>query len=133
MQQVDVLIVGAGPAGLMCASTLSRAQISTVILESGGIHPDREAVEGLGGAGLYSDGSSRSILQARRSGSSDHPRCSSTRIARLTPHLDITASLVLSGVTIGLRSRRRRTDFGQKSTIRPCMLTSCRAWRPFPV
>jgi hypothetical protein len=56
MDRTDVVIIGAGPAGLMCAHILSKAAISAIVVDAGGVHPERNAVEGVGGAGLYSDG-----------------------------------------------------------------------------
>src|SRR5581483_1512876 len=58
----DVLIVGAGPAGLATADGLSGSRLSTLIIDSGKPLKQRDRysaediTQGVGGAGLFSDG-----------------------------------------------------------------------------
>ncbi|HHD11798.1 MAG TPA: FAD-dependent oxidoreductase [Deltaproteobacteria bacterium] len=56
----DIIIVGAGPAGIFCAYELSRKKKARVlIIEKGGDLPERrreELFNGWGGAGAFSDG-----------------------------------------------------------------------------
>ena len=58
----DVIVVGAGPAGLMCAVTLKRAGLDVSLIDKGLAceHRNRnwaeDCAEGVGGAGLFSDG-----------------------------------------------------------------------------
>src|SRR4051812_20411722 len=52
----DTVIIGGGPAGLACARVLADQGRSCLVLEMGERHPLRGPVNGLGGAGLYSDG-----------------------------------------------------------------------------
>jgi len=62
LQECDVLIIGAGPAGLAAAERLTGEGISSVVVDSGKAVADRDryasadAAEGIGGAGLFSDG-----------------------------------------------------------------------------
>ena len=59
---VEILIIGAGPAGLAAASCCLNEGINFVIIEQGDLLQDREAGNpidvnsGVGGAGLFSDG-----------------------------------------------------------------------------
>lgn len=53
---IDVAIIGAGPSGLMATKILNDNNISNVIIERGDNDPNRKIIEGVGGAGLYSDG-----------------------------------------------------------------------------
>lgn len=59
---VDVIVIGAGPAGLQAAATISRATERFLLVDAGRAiaHRDRHAagdiVAGVGGAGLFSDG-----------------------------------------------------------------------------
>ncbi|MFI1304994.1 FAD-binding protein [Streptomyces sioyaensis] len=59
---VDILVVGAGPAGLAAANRLSAERYSTLVVDAGKpvTDRDRDAPEdmsqGYGGAGLFSDG-----------------------------------------------------------------------------
>lgn len=55
-EKVDIAVVGAGPAGLLCARVLTDLGHRVVVLDAGGGLPTREAAQGIGGAGLYSDG-----------------------------------------------------------------------------
>jgi uncharacterized FAD-dependent dehydrogenase len=58
----DVLIIGAGPAGLAAGSACRQSNVSYRICEAGGRFEQRvrsessSLVQGIGGAGLYSDG-----------------------------------------------------------------------------
>ncbi|HEV2403349.1 MAG TPA: NAD(P)-binding protein [Candidatus Saccharimonadales bacterium] len=58
----DVLIVGAGPAGLATADGLSNSPLSTLVIDSGKSlggrdqHTPEDFTQGIGGAGLFSDG-----------------------------------------------------------------------------
>ncbi len=60
MREYDVIIVGAGPAGIFCAYELSKnGGLKVLILEKGGDLPERKREElfsGWGGAGAFSDG-----------------------------------------------------------------------------
>jgi uncharacterized FAD-dependent dehydrogenase len=59
---VDVVVIGAGPAGLAAAHRLAGTGLSTILLDAGKLVRDRdrnvpsEATAGIGGAGLFSDG-----------------------------------------------------------------------------
>ena len=58
----DVVVVGAGPAGLSAASSLRSLGIGCLVVEAGPPVPQRDqqnqdtVVQGVGGAGLFSDG-----------------------------------------------------------------------------
>lgn len=58
----DVIIVGAGPAGLSAARALRDSRLKTLVLEHGKTYTERDRhspydiSSGIGGAGLYSDG-----------------------------------------------------------------------------
>ena len=53
----DVILIGAGPAGLFAADKLSEKGISVLVIEGGGEPLKRKNVSfGIGGAGAYSDG-----------------------------------------------------------------------------
>lgn len=56
MEQAEVVVIGAGPTGLAAARVLSDRGHRALVLEAGSELPSRNAAEGLGGAGLYSDG-----------------------------------------------------------------------------
>lgn len=49
-------IVGAGPAGLLASQALKSQGVDHFLLEAGAIHPRLDPIQGVGGAGLYSDG-----------------------------------------------------------------------------
>lgn len=48
--------MGGGPAGLVAANVLAHHGIEHRVFESGTMHPNRGPIDGIGGAGLYSDG-----------------------------------------------------------------------------
>lgn len=52
----DVLVVGAGPAGLSCGVALAAAHVSHLVIEAGSLDRGDDLITGVGGAGLYSDG-----------------------------------------------------------------------------
>jgi hypothetical protein len=62
MESIDVVVIGAGPAGLSAGCALVDAGISTLVVDSGKLVRDRDRfhptgiASGVGGAGLYSDG-----------------------------------------------------------------------------
>lgn len=47
INQYDVIIVGAGPAGLMCAETLSKSNFSVLVLEKNSVFGDKVCAGGL--------------------------------------------------------------------------------------
>jgi geranylgeranyl reductase len=47
MNQYDIIIVGAGPAGLMCAEVLSKSDFSVLVLEKNSIFGDKVCAGGL--------------------------------------------------------------------------------------
>lgn len=53
---MKVAIVGAGPAGLLASQALKSQGVDHFLLEAGAIHPRLDPIQGVGGAGLYSDG-----------------------------------------------------------------------------
>ncbi|MFP4588390.1 MAG: NAD(P)/FAD-dependent oxidoreductase [Candidatus Bipolaricaulota bacterium] len=57
MKKRDVLLIGAGPAGLFAASELMDKNMSVTVLERGREPESRESITyGVGGAGAFSDG-----------------------------------------------------------------------------
>lgn len=59
MKRYDVVIVGAGPAGLFCAYSLASSGLKIGVFDRGNLVENREKNEklfGYGGAGTYSDG-----------------------------------------------------------------------------
>lgn len=57
MIEQDVLVIGAGPAGLFAASELSNQDFKVTVLEKGKEPSKRESItNGVGGAGAFSDG-----------------------------------------------------------------------------
>lgn len=58
-KKLDVLIVGAGPAGLFCAYSLMQTQLKVGVFDKGRFvenRAEKEKLYGFGGAGTYSDG-----------------------------------------------------------------------------
>lgn len=57
MKNRDVLLIGAGPAGLFAASELSDKDLQVTVIERGQAPKERESITyGVGGAGAFSDG-----------------------------------------------------------------------------
>ncbi|MFW6376132.1 MAG: NAD(P)-binding protein, partial [Thermoplasmatota archaeon] len=57
--EYDVIIVGAGPAGLFASYELSKEDLDILVIEKGkdiDNRPEEEIMSGIGGAGTYSDG-----------------------------------------------------------------------------
>lgn len=54
--ETETLVIGAGPSGLACAKVLADANEDVIVADIGDVHPRRGPVDGVGGAGLYSDG-----------------------------------------------------------------------------
>ncbi|MBW2983545.1 FAD-dependent oxidoreductase [Candidatus Woesearchaeota archaeon] len=53
----DVIIIGAGPAGLFAAHELAKKKLNVLVIEKGkDVNERKDVLSGVGGAGLFSDG-----------------------------------------------------------------------------
>jgi predicted flavoprotein YhiN len=62
--EADAIILGAGPAGLLCGTQINERGQSVLVLEAGADEWARVAVEGVGGAGRTRTASSLSTPPA---------------------------------------------------------------------
>jgi p-hydroxybenzoate 3-monooxygenase len=88
-ERTQVVIIGAGPSGLLLAETLGRQGIETIVLE----HRDRAYVEGRIRAGILETGTVEMMRRAGAAGRLDRE------------------ALTHDGIEIAINGRRQRIDF----------------------
>ena len=85
----DVVIVGAGSAGLFAALVLSEAKLRVLVVERGLAPKERESITyGVGGAGTFSDG--KLNLTTKIGGDPAAVGCTEGELLRLIGQVDDT-------------------------------------------